>query len=189
MLKLVEWSPELDLTEFYKQAEILKHYNNSSQKILIDSLRVEKEWNVWILYWYDNPVGSVGAHSFDTVMGNNSYRIAVRTCVFTDSLPLKSIRTYNQIITHQNITAQFLIPKCLEWVPEGSKTFITSNESAVGTQRAVHNIWCPAMQKIGVMKKIDKVYYRNTYQTVWELYKEKFFQSLSQNKKWNVNLV
>jgi hypothetical protein len=189
MLKLVEWSPELDLTKFYKEAEILKHYNNSSQKILIDSLRVEKEWNVWILYWYDNPVGSVGAHSFDTVMGNDSYRIAVRTCVFTDSLPLKSIRTYNQIITHQNITAQFLIPKCLEWVPRGSKTFITSNESAVGTQKAVHNIWCPAMEKIGVMKNIGKVYYRNTHQTVWQLYKEKFFQSLAQNKKWNLNLV
>lgn len=183
MYKIVPWSPDLDLREFYATAKSKGFENNSSQKMLVDSLVKEKEWMVWILYYNNKAVGSVAAHSFPE-MGENSYRIAVRTCVFTDLIPTPTLRTRNQIVTHQHITSQFLIPACLEWVPKFSRVYITSNESSVGTQRLVHKIFAPAMEAAGQMKKIKDLMYRGSMQSVWELYPEKFFDELNKNPRW-----
>ena len=124
------FSEDLDLTEFYATAEAKGFVNNATKKMLVDSLTKEKEWGVWILYYSNKAIGSIGAHSFPE-MGKNAYRIAVRTCVFTDMLPTASLRTRNQIVTHQHVTSQFLIPTCIEWAPKGSNLYITSNESSV----------------------------------------------------------
>lgn len=182
--KIVKWHQELDLSDFYKNAAARGFYNNSTQKMLVDCFEKEKQWSVWILYYYDEAVGSVAAHSFDDVMGENTYRIAARTCVFTDKLPLTSLRTKNQIVSHQNVTSQFLIPVCLEWVSNDARVFITSNNSDVGTQRLVHRIFCPAMESTGQMKRIKEVFYRGTEQTVWELYPEKFNKELNKFPRW-----
>ena len=183
VFKTVPWSADLDLTEFYAIARAKGFENNASQQMLVDSLAKEKEWCVWILYYNDTAVGSVGAHSFPE-MGDNCYRIAARTCVFSDMLPIDTLRTRNQIVTHQHATSQFLIPACIEWVPKGSRMFITSNESDVGTQRLVHRIFGPAMEATGQMMRITQMLYRGTEQTVWELYPTKFLEELAKYKKW-----
>lgn len=186
MYKIIPWSDELDLTAFYTTAAKKGFVNNSTKSMLVDSLAKEKEWGVWILYYNDKAIGSVGAHSFPE-MGNNDYRIAVRTCVFTDELPepySSRLHTINGIITHQNPTAQFLIPTCINWVPTGSNIYITSNESPIGTQRKVHNIFGPALEKSGQLKKITNIKYRGTMQTVWQLYPDKFLKELEKYDKW-----
>ena len=183
MYKIIPWSSDLDLTEFYSTAEKKGFVNNSTQKMLVDSLSNEREKQVWILYYNEIAVGSVAAHSFDE-MGSNCYRIAVRTCVFTDHIPTPTLRTLNQITTHQHVTSQFLIPICLEWVPRDSRVFITSNENSAGTQKLVHNIFAPAMAKTGQMEKCCDIFYRGTYQTVWELFPDKFNKELNKYPRW-----
>jgi len=183
MYKIIPWSQDLDLTEFYKTAEEKGFVNNASQKMLVDSLAKEKEWCVWILYYNNNAIGSVGAHSFPEI-GNNCYRIAVRTCVFSDKLPHNGLRTANQIVTHQHATSQFLIPACIDWAPKGSRLFITSNESSVGTQRLVHRIFAPAMVKTGQMARVCEMHYRGTDQTVWELFPDVFMENLKKHPRW-----
>jgi hypothetical protein len=186
--KIVPWSEELNLSEFYKEADKRGFENNSSKHMLIDSLSKERAWAVWILYFKDKPVGSVGAHSFDDVMGPNSYRIAVRTCVFTDQLDgpySTALRTISVITKHQNPTAQFLIPTCIDWCPKRANLYITSNESKVGTQRKVHNIFGPAMEKQNVMKKVKDVFYRGTLQSVWKFDADVFLNQLSKVPRWN----
>jgi hypothetical protein len=187
MYKIVPWSAELDLAEFYATAESKGFTNNASQKMLVDSLAKEQVWCVWILYYNDKAIGSVGAHSFPE-MGENAYRIAVRTCVFTDQLPGaygKALRTISVITEHQNPTAQFLIPACISWAPSGSKLYITSNESSVGTQRRVHRTFGPALEKLGQMKRITEMEYRGTRQTIWQLFPDKFLSELSKYPSWN----
>lgn len=184
MYKIVQWSEELDLTDFYKNAAERGFENNASQHMLVDCFRKENSWNTWILYYNNEAIGSVAAHSFDDIMGPNTYRIAARTCAFTDKLPLVSLRTRNQIVTHQHVTSQFLIPACLDWVPEDARVFITSNENEAGTQRIVHRVFCPAMVKSGQMARIKDVYYRGTNQTVWELFPDKFNEELSKHPRW-----
>jgi hypothetical protein len=183
MFEIKKWTPELDLAEFYATAEAKGFVNNASQKMLVDSLSKEKTWCVWILYYNNQAIGSVGAHSFPE-MGEDAYRIAARTCVFSDHIPIPSIRTRNQIVTHQHVTSQFLIPACIEWTPPWANLYITSNENSIGTQRLVHNIFGPAMEATGQMKHIKEITYRGTKQTVWELYANKFLEELDRNPRW-----
>ncbi len=188
MFKVIPWSPDLDLTDFYAEASARGFENNSTEKMLVGSFKNEREKQVWLLYFNDNPIGSVAAHSFDEVMGPNSYRIAARTCVFTDKITGvygNALRTKSVITENQNPTAQFLIPTCIEWAPKDSKLFITSNESPVGTQRRVHNIFGPLMEKCGMMKRIKDVEYRGHVQTVWELFPDKFYEVLNKYPRWS----
>lgn len=180
---MIEWSTDLDLSEFYRIAESKGFTNNASRKMLVDCFNNEREKQVWILYYNDTPVGSVAAHSFDQ-MGENCYRIAARTCVFSDMIPTPSLRTRNQIVTHQHVTSQFLIPTCIDWCPKDSRMFITSNENETGTQRLVHNIFGPAMQETGQMKKVCDLFYRGTNQTVWELFPGEFYKELNKYPRW-----
>jgi hypothetical protein len=181
--KIVPWSDKLDLTDFYATAESKGFKNNASQHMLVDSLTKETQWAVWILYYYDKAVGSVAAHSFPE-MGEDAFRIAARTCVFSDHIPIPSIRTRNQIVTHQHVTSQFLIPTCIEWSPPWASLYITSNETSVGTQRLVHNIFGPAMEATGQMKRVKEINYRGTKQTVWELFPKRFLEELERNPRW-----
>lgn len=183
MYKIVPWTAELDLTDFYAEADRRKLINNNSQKAMVDCFRNEREWAVWILYYNNEAVGSVAAHSFD-IMGPNSYRISARTCVFSDRLPMNSLRTRNQIVTHQHVTSQFLIPACIEWAPIGSNLYITSTDSDLGTQRLVHRIFGPAMEETGQMRKVSDINYRSTDQTVWQLFPDKFLEELGKYPRW-----
>lgn len=188
MFEIVPWSETLDLAEFYKSAEERGFVNNSSKKNLVDCFNNEKEKQVWILYFKGKAVGSVAAHSFDDVMGSNSYRIAARTCVFTDMLDepySNALRTKSVITRNQNPTAQFLIPVCIEWAPKNSRLFITSNNSTVGTQKKVHNTFGPLMEREGMMSKIKDVFYRGHWQTIWELHPCKFYEVLKKYGRWS----
>jgi hypothetical protein len=185
--KVVPFSNELDLTEFYSSAAARGFDNNSSKHMLVDCFNNEREKQTWLLYFNDTVVGSVAAHSFDDVMGTNSYRIAARTCIFTDKLEGvygSALRTISVITHHQNPTAQFLIPACIEWAPKGASLYITSNENAVGTQRKVHRTFGPALAKKGIMKIAAEVQYRGTMQTVWQFFPEIFLKDLEQYPKW-----
>jgi hypothetical protein len=187
MFKIVPWSEDLDLDWFYQEAAKRGFSNNFSQKTLVDCFKQEREKQVWILYHQDLPIGSVAAHSFDDVMGPNSYRIAARTCVFTDKItgPYgNALRTPSVITKHQNPTSQFLIPTCIDWCPPGSNLYITSNNSSVGTQRRVHNIFGPLLEKQGVMKKIKDLYYRGLEQTVWQFFPDRFSLEISKYPRW-----
>lgn len=187
MFKIIPWSADLDLSTFYAEATARGFANNATQKMLVESFKNEREKQVWILYHNNEPVGSVAAHSFDDVMGPNTYRIAVRTCVFTDKISGtygNALRTKSVITENQNPTAQFLIPACIDWAPKGSRLFITSNESPVGTQRRVHNIFGPLMERQGMMKRIKEVEYRGHIQTVWELFPDKFYEVLNKHPRW-----
>lgn len=178
MYKIIPWTPELDLADFYAEAARRGFVNNSSQQAMIDCFSKEREWCVWILYYNDQAVGSVAAHSID-----EGYRICARTCVFSDMLPVNTIRTRNQIATHQHYTAQFFMPACIEWV--GNKDmYITTHPSSVGTQRLVHTIWGPSLEKTGALTRAFDKEYRGHVQTFWKLNTSVFLEQLGKVERW-----
>lgn len=181
--KIIEWSSDLNLTSFYAEAEKRGFHNNASQKMLVDCFTNEKEKQVWILLYNNNPVGSVAAHSLDILP--NAYRICARTCVFTDKLPFHQLRSLNYTCQqHQNITAQFFIPKCIEWAGKDKDMYITSHASEIGTQRLVHNIYCPALEKTGVLAKEMEIEYRGHLQTFWKINVDVFYHQLNLLPRW-----
>jgi hypothetical protein len=145
---------------------------------MIDCFCNEREWCVWILFYNDVAVGSVAAHSID-----EGYRICARTCVLSDLLPLNTLRTRNQIVTHQHVTAQYLMPACIEWVADKGDMYITSHPSEVGTQRLVHTIWGPSLEKTGVLTREFEKDYRGHLQTFWKLNADVFLEQLRNTPK------
>lgn len=186
MYNLVEWSESLDLSLFYSKCKARGFENNSSQKKMIDCFRNEREWNCWILFYNNEPIGSVAAHSFDDVMGPNTYRILARTCSFSNYSPVKGLTTVSRtIIKHQHFTDQFFLPKCLDWAGKG-KVFATSNNSQVGSQRLVNNVYFPILEQLQIAKNVDEIYYRGLKQNVWEIFKKPFFDHLNRYPLWKV---
>lgn len=182
--KLIDWTPDLDLTEFYAEANRRGFVNNASQKMLVDSLSREDRWNVWILYYKNQAVGSVGVHSLPE-LGPNAYRICTRTCVFTDMLPYHQLRGLKYTCQqHQNITAQFFIPACITWAGKDADLYISSHPSDVGTQRLVHNIYCPALVETGALECTCELEYRGHLQTFWKLNVPVFTKQLNSLPRW-----
>lgn len=173
MYKIIPWSEDLDLTDFYKYCASKGFENNSSQRAMVDCFRNEREWQVWILYHNDMAVGSVAAHSID-----EGYRILARTCVLSELLPMNTLRTRNQIATHNHYTAQLFMPACIEWVGNRGDMYITSHPSQVGTQKMVHTVWGPTMEKVGVVERSFEKEYRGHVQTFWKLNKQVFLDQL-----------
>lgn len=182
--KLVEWSEDLDLSSFYSEAAKRGFENNSNRKMLVDCFQKENRKAIWILYFGDVAVGSVVAHSLD-ILGENSFRICARTCVLTDLIPIQHVRTRQKTIQqHQNVTAQFFIPKCIEWAGEGANLYISSNESPVASQRLVHNIYCPALLETGAIESKQEIFYRGHNQTFWKLNTQVFLKQLNEFGRW-----
>lgn len=183
--KLIDWNPNLDLRQFYQDAQLRGFVNNSSQSAMIDCFRGEREWHAWILYQYSRAVGSVVAHSFDDVMGPHTYRVLTRVCTFAESRKDRGLITPKRLIAeHQNLTDQFLLPKCIEWVNNRGRMFATSNNSKEASQRLVHRYYFPTLESIGIVTKIKQVHYRNTDQTVWEIHPDKFTENLNNYPRW-----
>jgi hypothetical protein len=184
MFKLVEWHKDLDLSEFYTEADRRGFKNNSSQKAMIDCFHNEREWNAWILYNDNRPIGSVAAHSFDDVMPGG-YRILTRVCTFAEERKDKGLITPKRLVAqHQNLTDQFMLPQCIEWVSGRGRMFATSNASKEASQRLVHSYYFPTLAKLGIVEKIKDVHYRHTDQTVWEIHPDKFYENLGRYERW-----
>lgn len=184
MYKIIPWSTELNLDSFYKKASERGFENNSTEKQLVHCFANERKSQVWILYQNEEPIGSVAAHSLD-ILGPNSYRICARTCTFTEANPRTSLSTANVIFNqHQNLTAQFFIPTCIDWCGVDSNMYISSNNSPVGTQRLVHRLYCPSLEKIGTLTKTCDMEYRGHLQTFWKLNVETFNEQLNKYPRW-----
>lgn len=184
MYNLIEWSESLDLTEFYSEAKRRGFINNASQKAMIDCFRNERDWNAWILYNGDRAVGSVAAHSFDDVMPGG-YRILTRVCTFAEERKGLGLITPKRLVAeHQNLTDQFLLPQCIEWVAGRGRMFATSNASKEASQRLVHSYYFPTLAKLGIVSKIKEIHYRHTDQTVWEIHPEEFYKNLERYPRW-----
>lgn len=186
MYSLVPWSQALDLSDFYQKARIKGYVNNASQQMLVDCFDKEISKQVWILFFNKRPVGTVAAHSID-IEEEHSFRIAARTCVLTDELPIDHIRTKNGILHHQNIAAQFFIPACIEWAGKENNLYITSNESDEGSQRLVHRIFCPLLEQKGILIFTGNRFYRGHLQSFWKLDVDKFYLDLNRYKRWSMN--
>ena len=185
MFKIIEWNENLDLDYFYSEATRRGFVNNSSQKAMIDCFRNEREWNAWILYNGDRAVGSVAAHSFDDIMPGG-YRILTRVCTFAEERKSTGLITPKRLVAeHQNLTDQFLLPQCIDWVAGRGRMFATSNASKEASQRLVHSYYFPTLAKLGIVTKIKDVNYRHTDQTVWEIHPDKFFANLEKYERWS----
>ena len=187
MYRIQEYNQTLDLDDFYRLAHDRKFYNNDSKEKVVDTWKHMDRWQVWFLYFDDQIVGSIAAHSLEElgVLGD-AYRIAARTCTFDDLTQQRtSLRTANTIIAkHLNLTAQFLLPLCIEWAGKDKDLYISSNENDTGTQKYVHRLYCPGLRKIGILEDPVDLEYRRAIQSFWRLNVGEFYNQM-ENYWWD----
>ena len=188
MYKLIPYSDDLDLSEFYATAKERGFDNNADKHMLVETIAKEDKWQVWMLLYDNKIVGSTAAHSFPE-MGANSYRIAVRTCAFTDMMPIRHARTRQGVVEHKHVSPQFFMTAGIEYFGKGNNFFITSNGNAAGTQRRVHRTWAPLLQREGTLSKECDLHYRGTDQTVWRVNVDKFYEDLDRYGRWPIDRV
>jgi hypothetical protein len=185
MYKIKEYSPDLDLSDYYRYAHERGFYNNDSREKLVDTWLHMNRWNLWFVYYGDKIVGSVVSHSLEElgILGD-AYRIAVRTCSFDDlTKDRPGLRTANAVINrHQTITGQLLLPLCIEWAGRNKDLYISSNENDVGTQKIVHRRYCPGLQKIGVVEPPIDLEYRGAIQSFWKFNANVYYEQLKHNQ-------
>lgn len=170
------------MAAFFEKAAARGFVNNASLEML-NSCADERKHVIFLIKDGVNIVGTFGAHTIDILP--NAYRICVRTCVLTDNTGFMGLTTLNHIKTHSNLIAQFAIPACIAWVNDSSANmYISSHPSPVGTQRLVHNIYCPTLEKIGVLLNTGEHKYRGHEQTFWKLNAGEFTRQLAAHTEY-----
>jgi len=181
MFTIKEYNDSLDLSQYYQLAHDRGFYNNDSKEKLINTWQHMDRWQVWLLYYNDQIVGSIAAHSLEElgILGD-AYRIAARTCTFDDLTgQRKTLRTANTIIAkHQNLTAQLLLPLCIDWAGRDKDLYISSNENDTGTQKYVHKLYCPGLRKINILENPIELEYRGAIQSFWKMNVSEFYQQM-----------
>ena len=189
MYEIKEYDDSLDLNYFYDKCKKKGYSNNCSKSKLVKNLITEKEFKLWILYFNQKPIGTTALHGFEDVMGENSYRICVRTCVISEDTHLSKVRTLEGILQHQNITSQIYIPLCLDHIKNKGLAYITTCDKDTASMKAVHHVYAPALSKKGILKKIKDIFYKGTQQTVWLLDRDQFVKQVAQDPQCKYKLV
>ena len=190
MWKLEVYDGSQDLTDWYNAAERKKYYNNSTPEMLLSFLNTEDDAKLFLLYYNNCIVGNVAAHKLSTlgILGKNAYRIAARICVVHDLIDgqreFKSLRSVKHHINHDHVAAQFLFPACIEFAGKDNPLYISTNNSKVASQRAVHERWAPYWKSIGLLDNPIELEYRGTFQNFWKLNVSRFYETLKE-QRWS----
>lgn len=182
--RCIEWSADLDLTEFYSECKRRGFENNTSQQLMIDTFNVEGDVKAWILYNDNTVIGASVLHKLP-ILGVKSYRIGARTASFSEHNPKLGLLTKKGLIQElQSLTAQFFIPAQINYLGHDKDMFISSNDSIVATQRLVHRVWCPEMQRMGLLSEHCEIEYRGHVQKFWKVDTIEYMKRLDMFPRW-----
>lgn len=181
MFELKLYNNDIDLSDFYKEAEKKKFYNNSSQEMLIDYISKYEDSKLWILLYNEKVVGTVVAHRLRElgILGKDAYRIGARTCVLTHLIGkqrVKSLKGKTDI--HYSHASQFLLPACIEGIGKDKPLYLSTHTGNIGSQNKVHNFWAKHFHMAGVLENPIELEYRGSFQTFWKVNVDKFYQTL-----------
>ena len=185
MFEIKLYSNDIDLTNFYKEAEKKKFYNNSSQEMLIDYIKKYEDAKLWVLLYDKQPVGTVVAHKLQElgILGKDAYRIGARTCVLTHLIGkqrVKSLKGKKDI--HYSHASQFLLPACIEGIDKDKPLYLSTHIGNVGSQNKVHLFWAKYFHIAGVLQNPIELEYRGTFQTFWKINVDKFYETLKETR-------
>lgn len=125
----------------------------------------------------DTVIGTFGAHTLD--LFENAYRICARACILTDQTEHSSLRTVNQIRTHQNVLARYGLDACIKWVNDpNANLYISTHPSDVGAMKLMHRIVLPVFEKTGLVERVGDFTYKKNIQTFWKVNPAKYYEQI-----------
>ncbi len=182
--RLFEYSPNLDLSSFYLESKKRGLENNCSQAAMFDCFRNEKSWNGWLVEYENKYIGGVCIHSFDEVMGSNSYRIYARACFHTELSAKPTGYMSDHFKKLQNVGLQLFTPVSIAWAGLDKKFYGSSNSRDVGSSRMVNDVWFPRLADKGIFTKVCEIEYRGHLQNIWQLNVNEYLNQIRQVHHW-----
>ena len=185
MWKIEIYNGTQNLEQWFQDAASKKYHNNSSKETLLDYLQNEEDTTLFLLYNNDRIVGNFVTHKLRSlgILGANAHRIAARMCVINDFIEgprkISGMRSLNNTNYHDHINHQFLYAVGIKYLGLDTPMYVSSHPSSVGSQKIVHNKYCPKLKEFGLLHEPIELEYRNHFQ---------FFWKLDTNKWWNTFL-
>lgn len=161
-------SLDIDLTNFFKEANQLSYTDNNSYDRL--------HGQVFVLLKNNLVKGMCIVHEFE-----DGYRILSRTCILPSFYEKNSIITRSDIKRYQFPFQKWLMPACVEYCKH-SPMYITTSDSKKGGQRLVHKIWAPMMEDMGILEYLRPIVYRKSNHHLWKVNGSEF---VKQHAKYN----
>jgi hypothetical protein len=183
--KLVNYSPDLNLGDFYEESKKRGLENNCSQSAMFDCFRNEKKWAGWLVEYNQRFIGGVCIHSFEDVMGPDSYRIYARACFHTELSEKPTGYITDHFRKLQNVGLQLFTPVSIEWAGLDKKFYGSSNSRNVGSSRTVNDKWFPRLADMGIFTWACEVEYRGHMQNIWQLNTEEYLKQIKKVPLWN----
>ena len=192
MFEIKLYNSDIDLSEFFIEAEKKKFYNNSIHEILIDYIQKYEDAKMWCLLYNGKVVGTVVAHKLQElgILGKDAYRIGARTCVLTHLIGksrVKSLKGKRDI--HYSHASQFLLPACIEGVGRDKPLYLSTHTGNVGSQNKVHNFWAKHFHKANILQRPIELEYKGTFQTFWKVNVDEFYKTLAVSRWQEAEIV
>lgn len=167
-IQVKQLSPDIDLTNFFYEANKLGYEDNNSYDRL--------HGQVFVLLKTGVAKGMCIVHEFQ-----DGYRILSRTCILPSFYEQSSIITQADIKRYQFPFQKWLMAACVEYCKD-SPMYITTSDNDKGGQRLVHKIWAPMMEDMGVLKYLRPIVYRKSNHHLWKVNGTEF---VKQHAKYN----
>lgn len=190
MWKIEIYNGSQNLNNFFLEAEKKRYYNNSNADIMLLSLQNDDDTTLFLLYNCNNIVGCVVSHKIKglEILGKNAYRIGARICVLGQLIQgpryhstLRNLREAPK--PHDHISAQFLIPACIEHCGRTNPLYISTHSSPVAKQKSVHKYFAPEWKKQGFLENPIDLEYRGTIQSFWKFKVNEFYEEMK-DERW-----
>ena len=188
MWKLEIYNGTQDLDQWFRDAKSKKFTNNSSKEMLIDYLQSEDDATLFLLYNNDNIVGNFVTHRLRSlgILGKDAYRIAARMCVINNRVEgprkISGLRSMNAENCHDHINHQFLYAVGLQYVGLDIPMYVSSHPSSVGSQKIVHQKYCPKLRELGLLDEPIELEYRGHFQYFWKVNIENWWETFQQQQ-------
>jgi len=153
-------SPDIDLTDFFQEANQLNYNDNNSYNRLHSQ--------VFVLLKNGLVKGMCIAHKFE-----DGYRILSRMCIVPSFYEESFIPTLTYVKKYHPVIN--LMTTCVKYCKD-NPMYITTSDSNKGGQRLVHKIWAPMMENMKILKYVKPIVYRKSNQHLWKVNKTEFIK-------------
>jgi hypothetical protein len=171
MFKVVNWTPDLDITDFYDEAKKRGYHNNDSYESMIKPFEDLEDTKILILYYDNKTVGCSISHPF-----LDGYRIFTRLCVFTDLTPFRRCGTVKAFKEHQHVTPRFFLP---EHAKLNAPLYFTTHPEDTAKMQSMHKLVTSWLSQCEVIEHYDNIEYRGSTQSVWKVNTEKWLDDMN----------
>lgn len=188
---VVPYSPELDLTEFYQNAQAQGYVKHTTPEVF--NYDRELRAQAWVVYQDGHPIASFAAHTMfprPEFKGTIAYMVWNSMCVLRYT-PIGTFGPRAFWDGYQNFNAQVVAPTCINWVYEQEGTtdvdmFTSHSHKRKPPYDKTINIMSRHWGRMGIVSHWKDSEINGETVEWWRVDHKLFMEGFNNNPKWPV---